>query len=121
MSYQILIVDDEKEFCVSLSELLKDEGYEALYTVEPRETLSILAREQVQLVIMDVRMPWIGGIDLLKLVHRSNPETKVIILTGHPSVDNAVQAMKYGAVNFYEKPPRLATLFDEIRELAARA
>ncbi|HUI70109.1 MAG TPA: sigma-54 dependent transcriptional regulator, partial [Spirochaetia bacterium] len=120
MDYRILIVDDEKELCVSLCEILTEEGYETLFTSDPRETPAILARTRVDLIILDIRMPGIGGIDLLRTVRRSNPNIKVIILTGHPSIENAVLSMKYGAVNFYEKPPNLKKLLNEIREFSAR-
>ena len=120
MDYHILIVDDEKELCVSLSEILAEEGYPTAWTSDPLETPSILARTRVDLIILDIRMPGIGGIDLLRLVRKSNPNIKVIILTGHPSIENAVLSMKYGAANFYEKPPALKKLLNEIRELAAR-
>ncbi|MGA2766352.1 MAG: sigma-54 dependent transcriptional regulator [Spirochaetia bacterium] len=121
MEYQILIVDDEKELCVSLSEILTEEGYRTLFTSDPLETPAILARTRVDLVILDIRMPGIGGIDLLKMLRRTNPNIKVIILTGHPSIENAVLSMKYGAANFYEKPPNLRKLLNEIRELSEAA
>jgi DNA-binding NtrC family response regulator len=121
LDYHILIVDDEPELCVSLSEILKEEGFPTVYTSDPRETPAILARSPIDLIILDIRMPGIGGIDLLKLLRRTNPNVKVIILTGHPSIENAVLSMKYGAVNFYEKPPSLARLLDEIREYASCA
>jgi len=120
MNYHILIVDDEKELCVSLSEILAEEGYPTLYTSDPRETPAILGRARVDLIILDIRMPGIGGIDLLKMLRRTNPNIKVIILTGHPSIENAVLSMKYGAVNFYEKPPNLKKLLNEIREFSSR-
>jgi two-component system response regulator AtoC len=121
MDYQILIVDDEKELCASLSEILTEEGFPTLSTSDPRETPAILARTHVDLIILDIRMPGIGGIDLLKIVRKTNPNIKVIILTGHPSIENAVQSMKYGAVNFYEKPPNLKRLLNEIHEFSTAA
>jgi two-component system, NtrC family, response regulator AtoC len=120
VDYHILIVDDEKELCVSLSEILTEEGFPTSYTSDPMETPAILARTRIDLIILDIRMPGIGGIDLLKLVRRTNPGIKVIVLTGHPSIENAVLSMKYGAVNFYEKPPPLSRLINEIREFASR-
>ena len=120
MDYHILIVDDEKELCVSLSEILMEEGYPTFCTSDPLETPAILARSRVDLIILDIRMPGIGGIDLLKMLRRTKPDIKVIILTGHPSIENAVLSMKYGAVNFYEKPPNLKKLLNEIREFSSR-
>jgi len=118
MGFKILIVDDEQELCISLSEILHEEGYEALYAIDPRDTIPILTRERIDLIIMDIRMPNIGGVSLLRLVKRHSPSMKVIILTGHPSVQNAVLTMKYGAVNFYEKPPNLKQLLNELHEFS---
>jgi two-component system, NtrC family, response regulator AtoC len=120
MDYRILIVDDEKELCMSLSEILTEEGYPTTWTADPLETPAILAQTIIDLIILDIRMPGIGGIDLLRLVRKSNPNIKVIILTGHPSIENAVLSMKYGAANFYEKPPALSKLLNEIREFSSR-
>ncbi|HOX31434.1 MAG TPA: sigma-54 dependent transcriptional regulator [Spirochaetales bacterium] len=119
MEYRVLIVDDERELCATLSEILSDEGYATRYTSDPLETIPILERERIDLVILDIRMPGIGGIDLLKLVRKANPAIKAMILTGHPSVENAVLSMKYGAVDFFEKPPNLKRLLGAIREFAA--
>ncbi|NJL71283.1 MAG: sigma-54-dependent Fis family transcriptional regulator, partial [Candidatus Competibacteraceae bacterium] len=84
MGFKILIVDDEHELCTSLSEILIEEGYETLFATDPRDTIPLLERERVDLIIMDIRMPAIGGVDLLRTVKASNPDMKVIILTGHP-------------------------------------
>lgn len=118
MGFKILIVDDEQELCISLSEILHEEGYEVLYAIDPSDTIPILTRERVDLIIMDIRMPNIGGVSLLRLVKRHSPSMKVIILTGYPSVQNAVLTMKYGAVNFYEKPPNLKQLLNELHEFS---
>lgn len=119
MPYTILLVDDELEMCLSLAELLRDEGYTALYTTNPREVPSLVQQKQIDLILMDVKMPEIGGIDLLKTVKKSDASIAVIMITGYPTVENAVRAMKYGALNFYTKPLKLPELLREIHELAA--
>jgi DNA-binding NtrC family response regulator len=120
MDFRVLIVDDERELSATLSEILADEGYATRSTSDPLEAMPILERERVDLVILDIRMPGIGGIDLLKLMRKKNPSIKVMILTGHPSVENAVLAMKYGAIDFFEKPPNLRKLLGAIREFASQ-
>ncbi len=70
MAYTILLVDDELEMCLSLSELLRDEGYATLYVTNPLDVPSLLRQEQIDLILMDVKMPEIGGIDLLKTVKK---------------------------------------------------
>ncbi len=111
----ILIIDDELEMCLSIKEILLDEGYRATFIDDPRELEALLSKEHIDLILMDIRMPGIGGIDLLKSVKRHSPNTPVIMITGYPSVDTAVRAMKYGAVNYFSKPLDLRALIEEIR------
>jgi DNA-binding NtrC family response regulator len=120
MDYTILLIDDELEMCLSLSEFLNSKGYSTLYTTNPLEVIRILEKEKVDLIIMDIKMPEMGGIDLLKVIKTSDPSMTVIMITGYPTVENAVLAMKYGAVNFYTKPLKLPELLKEIHELAVK-
>ncbi len=120
MDFSILIVDDEIDQCASLAEILGEEGYRTYYTDKPLETIPILERNTIDLIILDLRMPEIGGIDLLKRIRIHNPNIIVLILTAYPSVETAVSSMKFGAVNFYEKPPNVDALLKEIREFANR-
>ena len=121
MDYPILIIDDEVEMCLSLAEFLRSKGYATLHTTNPLDVTRILQSEKVGLIIMDIKMPEMGGIDLLKVIKTSDPSLAVIMITGYPTVENAVRAMKYGAVNFYTKPLRLPELLKEIHELAAKS
>ena len=118
MDYTILLIDDELEMCLSLAELLREEGYRTLYTVHPLEVAGILDKEPVDLVIMDIKMPEIGGIELLKTVKKHDPSIAVIMITGYPNDENIAQALKYGAINVYTKPLKFADLLEEIHELA---
>ncbi len=117
MPFTILIVDDELEVCLSLSEVLRTKGYEAVYVNDPLNVRGLLARRSVDLVIMDVRMPSIGGMDLLKIIRKSQGSLPVIMISGYASIESAVRAMKYGALNFYAKPIELSDLLREIRQL----
>ena len=117
MNSKILLVDDELEMCLSLSEILKTEGYKTIYTINPLETLEILEKEKIKLLIIDIKMPQIEGIDLLKIIKRKIPSLPVIMITGYPSIENAVRAMKYGASNFFVKPPKLDELLNEIKKI----
>jgi len=117
MPFTALIVDDELEVCLSLGEILRSKGYGALHVDDPQQVLPLLGRERIDLVIMDVRMPAIGGIDLLKLVRERFATLPIIMISGYASIENAVRAMKYGALNFYAKPIQLSDLMREIRHL----
>ena len=118
MPYTILIVDDELEMCLSSAELLQSEGYRTFYTTDPAETLRIMEQQQIDLLLMDLRMPHIGGIDLLKATKKHKHSIATIMMTGYPTVEDAVAAMRYGALNVYLKPLNWDELLKEIRELA---
>ncbi|UCF98585.1 MAG: sigma 54-interacting transcriptional regulator [Spirochaetaceae bacterium] len=116
--FSILVVDDEKEMCISLSEIINSNGYRALYTVDPKQVPVILSGENIDLIIMDVRMPVISGIDLLKRIKITNKRIPIIMISGYTSVESAVLAMKYGALNFYMKPINTTELMGEIGRVA---
>jgi len=120
MDYTILIIDDELEMCVSLSKLLHIKGYSTLYTTNPLETSTILEGEKIDLIIMDINMPDIGGIDLLKVIKKQDVSIPVIMITGYPTFENAVRAMKYGAVNVYTKPLNFDEVLKEIHEVVSK-
>ena len=117
MRFTILIVDDEREVCLSLAEVLQSKGYQTLHEDNPLKVLALLGRESIDLILMDVRMPVLGGIDLLKIIRKTHPLLPVIMISGYASVESAVRAMKYGALNFFAKPVQLSELLQEIHHL----
>lgn len=117
VSSTLLIVDDELELCLSLKELLSDEGFRCEYETDPREVIPFIEKSVISLVLLDIRMPGIGGIDLLKLIKFRFPELPVIIISGHATVDTAVKAMKFGAVNLFTKPLDIDSLLSEIQRI----
>jgi DNA-binding NtrC family response regulator len=117
MRFTILIVDDEREVCLSLAEVLQSKGYQTLHEDNPLKVLALLGRESIDLILMDVRMPELGGIDLLKIIRKTQPLLPVIMISGYASVESAVRAMKYGALNFFAKPVQLPELLQEIHHL----
>lgn len=116
-NYSILIIDDDEEMCLSLSEILSKEGYSCRFTITPSEVLVLIKEADLDLIISDIRMPEIGGIDLLKRIKKNNPAIDVIMITGYPTIENAIMAMKYGALNFYVKPLPLLQLKNEVSQL----
>jgi two-component system response regulator AtoC len=117
MNYTVLVVDDELEMCLSLSELLKARGFGVVYTTNPSDVYGIFNEHKIDLIIMDIRMPEIGGLNLLKQLRVETHNIPVIMISGYPSVENIVSSMKYGALNFYKKPLNLPKLLDEITTL----
>ncbi|MFO7716264.1 sigma-54-dependent transcriptional regulator [Desulfosarcina sp.] len=100
----ILIVDDEPSILQSLSGLLTDEGFEVITANNGYEALKIIDAEAPDLVLIDIWMPGIDGIETLKEVKKSNSALPVIIITGHGNVETAVKATKLGAYDLIEKP-----------------
>jgi two-component system, NtrC family, nitrogen regulation response regulator NtrX len=100
----ILIVDDEPSILKSLVGLLSDEGFEVLTALNGYEALKIIDAESPDLVLLDIWMPGIDGIETLKQIKKDNPFIQVIIITGHGTIETAVQATKLGAFDLIEKP-----------------
>lgn len=100
----ILIVDDKKSILKSLSGILSDEGFETITASNGYEALKTLESESPDLVLLDIWMPGIDGIDTLKEIKKKFPETQVIMITGHGTFETAVNATKIGAFDFIEKP-----------------
>ena len=106
----ILIVDDEKGIRDGLKLFLKREGHLMFTAEDGKEALEILEKNDIDLVISDLRMPHINGDELLAFIKKDYPGVKVIILTGHGTVENAVEAMRNGAYDFLIKPLNLEKL-----------
>lgn len=100
----ILIVDDEPSILQSLGGLLNDEGFEVIEATNGYEALKIIGAESPDLVLLDIWMPGIDGIETLKEIKKSHPILPVIIISGHGTIETAVRATKLGAYNFIEKP-----------------
>jgi DNA-binding NtrC family response regulator len=110
MKFTVLVVDDERNIREGLAEALALEGYEVAAAADGEEALTILGREEVDLVITDLRMPKLAGDALLKRLVAEWPAVPVIILTGHGTIETAVQAMRDGAYDFLTKPVDLERL-----------
>ena len=100
----VLIVDDEKNYPPILSAVLEEEGFEALTAYSGEEALTVLKNSDVDLVLTDMKMPSMDGIELLGRIKEKNPELPVIMMTAHGTVEKAVEAMQKGAYNYILKP-----------------
>ena len=101
----ILIIDDEASIRESLSGILLDEGFRALAAEDGQQGLALLEEERVDLVLLDIWMPGLDGLEVLKIIKESRAELPVIMISGHGTIETAVQATKMGAYDFIEKPP----------------
>lgn len=118
----ILVVDDDTSITDSLSIILTDAGFEVLTAHTFAQSLAILNHKQFDLVITDFCLPDATGIDVITQVKNETPETEVILMTGHGSLDITIEAIKRGAYYYLEKPytlDRLYTLVDRALEVAA--
>jgi len=101
---RILIVDDEEVLRDVLQTLLVREGFDVLLASSGEECLSLLDTEEIDLVVLDIMLPGISGIDTLRSVRLSNPSLPVIVITAFSSIDGAIEAMKHGAFHYIPKP-----------------
>jgi DNA-binding NtrC family response regulator len=101
---RILIVDDEQSLCAILAERLKKEGYHCVMANNVEEAVRYLERDYFSLIISDIKMPGVDGMKLLKAVKSIRPEVMLIIMTGYPEIDRAVEAIHLGVYDFIVKP-----------------
>lgn len=117
----ILVIDDEPGIRATVKDVLEDEGYPVAVAEDGPAGLAILSRDSVDVVVLDVWLPRMGGIDVLKAIKADHPAVEVIVISGHATIDMAVSAVKLGAFDFIEKPlsiERLATAVRNARNLA---
>jgi DNA-binding response OmpR family regulator len=100
----ILIVDDEQNICTSLREVLAYDGHRALSATNGATALQILAREAVDLIVLDLNMPEMNGLELVHIIHEQWPLTVIVILTGYGTLDSALSALRHGVHDYLLKP-----------------
>ena len=104
MKIRVLIVDDEEEFVQLLSERLTIRDFDVTTSLSGEDALKKLKGYNFDLVILDVAMPGMDGVEVLREIKRIKPLTEVIMLTGHATVEAAIEGMKLGALDFLMKP-----------------
>lgn len=105
MSKRILIIDDEESIRESVAGILSDEGFKTLAVGSAEEGLRSLEEENIDLVLLDIWMPGMDGMEALPIIKEQFPHLPVIMVSGHGTIETAVQATKMGAYDFIEKPP----------------
>ena len=125
--YRILIIDDDRDFAASLKLILENENYNPLLAHSEEEALESIAKNAVDLALIDIQLGQTSGIDLLPKILKVQPETLCIMVTGFGSIETAVQALKEGAYDYLRKPVNpeelIATLsrgFEKIRLIKER-
>ena len=110
----ILIVDDEKDFVEMLSLRLADQGHRVRAAYSGEQGLAALDDADCDVVILDIRMPGMDGITALKAIKAQHPVVEVILLTGHGTIDTAVEGLKSGAFDYVQKPADFGELLDKL-------
>jgi DNA-binding NtrC family response regulator len=111
---RVLIVDDEERFRTTLTKRLIERQLEVYNVGSGQEALAELKRKLYDVVVLDVKMPGLDGIETLSEIKKATPGVEVILLTGHASVDSAVDGMRRGAFDYLLKPCELEILLEKI-------
>ena len=119
-SLRILIVDDEDELVSALEERLNLRGFQAKGVTTGEEALAYLADRECDVVLLDVKMPGLSGLEVIKRIKEKEPSPQVILLTGHSSVQDAERGMGLGAFDYLMKPIKIDELIDVLRSAGAR-
>lgn len=117
MSKTILVVDDEKEICTILSDNLSREGYRVFVAYEGKTALELVRKERPDLVLLDIKMPKMSGIEVLRRIKKIKKETVVIMMTAYGTLETARKAMKLGAYDYITKPFDLFSLKSVVKEV----
>ncbi|SHF88087.1 Response regulator receiver domain-containing protein [Desulfacinum infernum DSM 9756] len=116
---RVLLVDDEVEFVSTLAERLEIRGMEVLVASDGEEALRRVQEEPLDVVVLDVRMPGLGGLDVLKRIKEMKPDLPVILLTGHSATRDGIEGMRLGAFDYLMKPLDIETLMAKMKEACA--
>jgi DNA-binding NtrC family response regulator len=120
MSEKVLLVDDEKDFVETMAERMRARGMDVSATTRAMDALEKIEDESYDAIVLDLNMPEMDGLEVLKAIKKKRPELQIILLTGYATVEKGVEAMKLGAMDFVEKPADLEALSQKIKKAHAR-
>jgi two-component system, OmpR family, alkaline phosphatase synthesis response regulator PhoP len=119
ISSHILIIDDEAAVRHTLARILQQAGHDVTTAASGQEGLTLLSRQTPDLVYLDIRMPDMNGLEILKVIHSKLPEMPVVLFTAQPDLSSAVDALRLGAVDYLLKPLKPQTLIDRTQAILA--
>ena len=117
---RILLVDDEEQFLKVLAERLEVRGLKVSAVTSGEEALARAEEQNFDVIVVDLAMPGIDGIETLKRLKKKDPDSEIIMLTGHGTVHSGIAAMKLGAEDFLEKPVDIGVLLEKIGEATGK-
>lgn len=120
MAEKVLLVDDEEDFLDSLAERMRSRGMNVETSLSAKEALKKAEAESFDAIVLDLMMPEMDGLEVLKALKEKRPELQIILLTGHATVEKGIEAMKLGATDFLEKPADLKSLTEKIQKAQAK-
>jgi len=118
--YHVLIVDDEEELVTTIAERLQIRGIQAQTATDGETALKMIEANPPQVVVLDVMMPGMGGIEVLQRMNAQNLKIPVLLLTGYGSAEKGAEGMKLGAIDYLMKPCDLNILINKIQEAAKK-
>jgi two-component system OmpR family response regulator len=118
--YKVLVVDDEEDFLETIVNRFNKRGITAKGANSGKTALDLLQKESFDIVILDVKMPEMDGIQVLKKIKLNWPDVEVIMLTGHASVELGIEGMEYGAYDYVMKPTKLDILISKMNKAYER-
>ncbi|MFH0785393.1 MAG: response regulator [Pseudomonadota bacterium] len=113
---KVLLVDDEEDFLSTLAERLETRGLVVTTALNGEEAVAKAEKEGFDLIVLDLAMPGLDGLETLKRIKAKQPDAEIIILSGQGSIRTSIEAMKLGAEDFMEKPVKMTELLDKISE-----
>ena len=111
----VLLVDDEEELVFTLAERLVYRGYDAEGVLSGAEAITRADERHFDVIVIDVKMPGMNGIEVMKKIKEKHPDTRVMLITGHGSIKEGEDGVAEGAVDYLQKPVKLENLIEKIR------
>lgn len=116
---RLLVLDDEAGIREEIDEYLSSRNLEIKHAASPSEAFRVLSGTPIDIAILDIRLPEMNGLEVLRRVKRQYPATEVIIMSGHGDMDNVIDALRMGAIDYFKKPFRLKDLLETIEKTAS--
>ena len=118
--FRVLVVDDEEDFLETIVKRLKRRGIDTVGVGDGKTALALFGERHFDVVVLDLRMPGMDGLETLKEIKRTRPLVEVILLTGHGSVESGMQGMQMGAFDYMLKPADIGELIEKVRQAHER-
>jgi two-component system, OmpR family, response regulator len=119
-NFNILIVDDEEDFRITLVKRLQKRHLQVFGAESGQKALNMMEAMVFDVVVLDIKMPGMDGIETIREMKKKNPLTEVILLTGHASMESGIEGMKLGAFDYIMKPVNIDELLEKIRQAYER-